>query len=106
MDHVELDTAPDSVFVCTHHNYDVSVGATAIRLTTKNTNDLPPFAEFKLSFSTESKSNIHLGSVMRIRYTVYNTYYRLYYKGITQAISYGLYGLDHIGIDYTIKPLS
>ena len=65
MDHVELDTAPDSVFECTHDNYDVSVGATAIRLTTKNTNDLPPFAEFKLSLSTERKSNIHLLSIRK-----------------------------------------
>ena len=55
MSHVELDTAPDSVFECSHHNYDISVGATALRITTSNTNDLPPFAEFKLSLSNEGK---------------------------------------------------
>ena len=58
IDHVELETAPDSIFECTHQNHDVSVGATAIRLTTRNINDLPPFAEFKLSLVNDGEFTI------------------------------------------------
>ena len=106
MDHVELDTAPDSVFECTHHNYDVSVGATAIRLTTKNTNDLPPFAEFRLSLSTEGKFNIHLlsigvaykrfsynrtkGFIKKMKYRPYNMVYVLW-SGLVYVLGSGPY---------------